>query len=68
MNTIAKRGATRNDNCSLVSVYDGQLCIGFILNRGKLGHEAIDKNERSLGLFKTTAQAANAIIAGGANV
>ena len=35
---------------SLVSVYDGQTCIGFLLSRGCRGIEAFDAAERSLGL------------------
>jgi hypothetical protein len=46
---------------ALLSVYDGQRCIGFILQRSKLGHEAFTADERSLGLFKTWDEAATAI-------
>ena len=42
-------------------VYDGKQCIGFILARGKVGFEALDRDEWSLGLFKTAAAAANAV-------
>jgi hypothetical protein len=42
-------------------VYDGRQCLGFILRRGKLGFEAIDREEVSLGLFKTPTAAANAV-------
>jgi hypothetical protein len=35
-------------------VYDGRQCLGFILGRGKLGFEAIDRDEVSLGIFKTS--------------
>jgi hypothetical protein len=45
----------------LVYVTDGREAIGHVLWRGKLGHEAFDREERSLGLFKTAAQAANAV-------
>ena len=44
-------------------VYDGRDCLGFILARGKLGFEAFDREEVSLGIFKTPAAAANAIAA-----
>jgi hypothetical protein len=39
----------------LLSVYDGhQVCIGFVLARGRQGFEAFDAAaERSLGLFET---------------
>jgi hypothetical protein len=42
-------------------VYDGRQCLGFILRRGKLGFEAIDRDERSLGIFASEREAANAI-------
>jgi len=43
-------------------VYDGRDCLGFILARGKLGFEAIARDERSLGFFQTQRQAATAIM------
>jgi len=45
----------------MMSIYDGQQCIGFVIARARQGHEAFDRQERSLGLFKTAAQAANAV-------
>jgi hypothetical protein len=45
----------------LAYVYDGRECRGFVLARGRLGFEGFDRQERSLGLFKTAAQAANAV-------
>jgi hypothetical protein len=42
-------------------VYGGTSCVGFILERGRAGHEAFDREEVSLGLFKTPAAAANAV-------
>jgi hypothetical protein len=42
-------------------VYDGRDCLGFILARGKLGFEAFTNDERSLGMFKTQREAADAI-------
>jgi hypothetical protein len=44
-------------------VYDGQRCAGFILARGKDAFEAFDPDERSLGVFATTGEAASAISA-----
>jgi len=43
-------------------VYDGRQCLGFILRRGKLGFEAIDHGEVSLGLFPTAKAAAAAVM------
>jgi hypothetical protein len=45
----------------LAYVYDGREMPGFVLARGRLGFEGFDRQERSLGLFKTAAQAANAV-------
>jgi len=43
------------------AVYDGQRCIGHLLSRGRLGVEAFDADDRSLGIFPTTQEAAAAI-------
>jgi hypothetical protein len=48
-------------------VYDGKQCVGFLLQRGKRGVEAFDRGERSLGLFKTAAAAANAVFDSASN-
>ena len=48
----------------LAFVYDGRHCLGFILARGKLGFEAMARDERSLGLFQTQREAATAIMRG----
>jgi hypothetical protein len=39
-------------------VYDGRACLGFVLARGRAGFEAFTADEQ---LFKTQAQAANAV-------
>ena len=49
-----------------VSVYDGRRCIGHIIGRGKLGHEAFDAENRSLGLHATQKAAADALSKRGA--
>ena len=51
-----------NSPSPLSYVYDGRDCLGFILARGKLGFEAIARDERSLGFFQTQRQAATAIM------
>jgi hypothetical protein len=38
---------------SMLSVYDGRACVGFLLNRGRSGVEAFTADERSLGLYPT---------------
>jgi hypothetical protein len=46
----------------LSSVYDGRICRGFVIARGKLGIEAFDCDERSLGVYPTQRAAADAIM------
>lgn len=45
----------------MTAVYDGQRCVGFILNRGPQGFEAFDADEQSMGCFPTAQEAARAI-------
>jgi hypothetical protein len=47
------------------AVYDGKECIGHIVGRGKLGVEAYDAHDRSVGIFSTVPIAASALIDGG---
>ena len=46
---------------AMVTVYDGREALGFVLSRGKSGWEAFAREEVSLGLFPTQAEAANAV-------
>jgi hypothetical protein len=48
-------------------VTDGREAIGFVLARGKLGFEALDREQVPLGIFKTAAAAANAVFAAASN-
>jgi hypothetical protein len=36
----------------MLSVYDGQRCVGFVLARGRSGFEALDAAQRSVGMFE----------------
>jgi hypothetical protein len=56
--------ATAARSSPLLSAYDGQRCIGFVCSRGKLGFEAFDSEERSLGVYATQREAAAAIMRG----
>jgi hypothetical protein len=38
--------------------------IGFLLNRGKTGWEAFDRDGNSLGIFQTDREASDAVYAG----
>jgi hypothetical protein len=49
---------------ALVSIFAGQVCIGFVLNRGTAGFEAFSADEKSRGLFPTQREAAAAIMRG----
>lgn len=48
-------------------VYDGRTAIGIVLARGGAGFEGFDRDQHSLGLFKTAAAAANAVADAAAN-
>jgi hypothetical protein len=51
-----------------LSVYDGQVCVGHLLPRGKTGVEAFDRDDKSLGIYPDQKAAAGAVskVAGGA--
>ncbi len=44
-----------------LAVYDEQICLGYLLSRGKQGIEAFDCDDRLLGIFATQRDAANAL-------
>jgi hypothetical protein len=46
---------------SLLSVFDGRRCAGFLLHRGPAGWEAFTAEQISLGIFRSKQDAANAI-------
>jgi len=46
---------------TMVSVYSGRDCLGFVLSRGC--NEAFATDERSFGLFPNQRDAANAVVA-----
>ena len=48
---------------TMVSVYSGRDCLGFVLSRGCKGFEAFATDERSFGLFPNQRDAANAVVA-----
>jgi hypothetical protein len=47
----------------LLSVYDGQRCIGHLIRRGKCGVEAFDVDDRPVGLYPTRKEAMQALYA-----
>jgi hypothetical protein len=51
---------SRTDHSTpMLSVYDGQVCVGFVLARGLREYEAFDAGEQSLGVFATRDAAVN---------
>jgi len=46
----------------MLTVSVGRELAGFILARGRAGDEAFDRDENSLGRFKSAAEAANVIV------
>jgi hypothetical protein len=46
---------------SLLSVYDGRCCIGFVLRCGPLGAEALTTEHESIGQFQNEDAAATAL-------
>ena len=46
---------------AMLSVYDGQRCLGHIIVRGKRGFEAFDADDNSLGVFESDSAAADAV-------
>jgi hypothetical protein len=43
-------------------VYDGREALGQVIARGKAGFEAFDADDKSVGLFPSQREAANAVI------
>jgi hypothetical protein len=62
--TAGTAATTAARSSPLLSAYDGQRCIGFVCSRGKLGFEAFDSEERSLGVYGTQREAAAAVMRG----
>jgi hypothetical protein len=60
MTNLEQRASARNSN-QLLSVFDGRECVGFILARGRAGYQAFTADEKSLGLYPSQKQAADAI-------
>jgi hypothetical protein len=46
----------------MVSIYDGQRCVGFVYARGRTGFEAFTVEQQSLGIFATQREAATAVM------
>ena len=59
MKTVVPRHGGGN---ALAYVYDGRQWLGHVLARGKVGYEAFARDDKSLGIFETQRQAANALL------
>jgi hypothetical protein len=46
---------------SIFAVCDGRVCLGHVLSRGKLGFEAFDSEDKSIGTFDTLLAATRAL-------
>jgi len=46
----------------MFSVFADGRCLGFVMCRGPCGHEAFDRDQKSLGVFETSREAATAIM------
>jgi hypothetical protein len=70
--TIKKTGAHimsrshTEQRTPMLSIYDGQICIGWVLERGFRGYDAFDVGEQSLGVFATRDAAINKLKDNGA--
>jgi hypothetical protein len=53
--------AAKLPEASMLSVYDGQRCIGFVLRCGPFEAEAFTAENESLGLFQNEYTAATAL-------
>ena len=47
---------------SMLSVFAGSACVGFLMHRGRLGVELFDRDERTLGVFPTQREAVAALL------
>jgi hypothetical protein len=59
-------GGVMKDAPTMLSIYDGRDCLGWILARGAKGFEAVtgQSGEQSLGMFQSQDEAAAAIMKG----
>jgi hypothetical protein len=53
--------AAKLTESAMLSVYDGQAAIGFVIRRGPAGAESFTAEGGSLGLFRTVDAAATAL-------
>jgi hypothetical protein len=55
------RMSTRNVPSAWAAVYVGCQCIGHIIGRGAYGLEAFDRDDKSIGMFGSQSEAADAL-------
>ena len=46
---------------TMMSVFDGRVCVGFLIARGKLGFELFDADQKPLGIYPTQREAVAAL-------
>jgi hypothetical protein len=52
-----------SDATPMISIYSGQVCVGFILRCGREGFEGLDTAGNGIGKFSTMKEAAKAVSA-----
>ena len=53
---------TRERSASaMISIFDGRLCVGHVLGRGRAGFEAFSSEDVSLGVFESQRAAIDAV-------
>jgi hypothetical protein len=50
-----------HSHSSWLVVYAGITCLGHVITRGKLRAKAYDRDDRSVGIFESMAEAADAL-------
>jgi hypothetical protein len=62
VNDITNSRSRRNEaQSSWAAVYDGRTCIGHTIARGRLGVEAFDRDDQSIGVFLSLTAATAAL-------
>ena len=53
--------STRAHRPPFITINDGGRCLGIVMNRGPMGHEAVDPDGRSVAFFASMSEAAAAL-------
>jgi hypothetical protein len=58
---VSIRNRTPEIKPTMLSVTDGTSCVGFVLNRGRDGYEAFNRDGKPIGKFQSQQEAVRAI-------